>query len=209
MGLRMKNVIAGLLIGVLSASAVFAEPETYDVGVFRAIEVQQDVRLDVSIAEAQSVSAIAIDGDVSKLRIREFLPWIVFDRNTRWLIFPKWREDLLQVSVQTPVLNGLKAFDGAQATFSGDADERLWIETGHGGLITLPNVRVDELTLVAREGGAIVAAGRCDRLTIRNEGVSVDASAMDCASFVVRGDPKDVTLPGGAVVVDAHPEVSG
>ncbi len=209
MGLRMKNVIAGLLIGMLSAGKVFAAPETYDVGVFRAIEVQQDVRLDVSIAEAQSVSAVAIDGDVSKLRIREFLPWIVFDRNTRWFIFPKWREDLLKVSVETPVLNGLKAFDGAQATFSGDADERLWVETGHGGLITLPNVRVDELTLVAREGGTIVAAGRCDRLTIRNEGVLVDASGMDCASFVVRGDPTDVTLPGGAVVVEAHPEVRG
>jgi hypothetical protein len=143
------------------------------------------------------------------LRVREFLPWIVFDRDTRWLIFPKWREDVLQVSVETPVLNGLKAFDGAQATFSGDADERLWIETGDGGLITAPDVVVDELTLVARAGGTIVAAGRCDRLTIRNEGVSVDASAMDCASFVVRGDPAGVRLPTGAVTVDDHPDVSG
>ncbi len=192
---------------VVAATALHAE--IYEVGTFRAIEVQQDVRLAVTIADEQLVTAEALDGDVSKLRLREFLPWIVFDRDTRWLIFPKWREDVLQVSVETPVLNGLKAFDGAQATFSGDADERLWIEAGDGGAVTVPDVRVDELTLVAREGGTIVVAGDCDRLTIRNEGISIDASGMDCSSFVVRGDPAGVTLPAGAVTVDEHPEVSG
>ena len=204
----MKHAI-GLIFGTVLAGAAFAEPVVHEVSAFRAIEVQEDVRLSVRIGQAQEVTAVALDGDVSKLRVREFLPWLVFDRHTRWFIFPKWRDDVLEVSVETPLLNGLKAFDGAQATFEGDAGERLWVEAGAGGLVTVSDVRVDELTLVGREGGRIVAAGLCDRLTIRNEGIAVDASAMDCASFVVRGDPAGVTLPDGAVTVENHPEVSG
>ena len=205
--LRSKPFGLSSITALFLASAVAADP--YEVGAFRAIEVQQDVRLAVTIADEQLITAQALDGDVAKLRLRQFLPWIVFDRDRRWLIFPKWREDVLQVSVETPVLNGLKAFDGAQATFSGDANERLWVEAGDGGVVTVPDVRVNELTLVAREGGTIVVAGDCDRLTIRNEGISIDASGMACASFVVRGDPVGVVLPVGAVTVDEHPDVSG
>lgn len=183
-----------------------ADSVTHDVGAFRAIEAQQGVQLTVAIGDQQVVTASAIDGDVSKLRVREFQPWLVFDRETRWFIFPKWRDDLLAVSVETPVLNGLKAFDAADATFAGDADARLWIEAGTGGRVTLPDVEVEELTLVGREGGIIVAAGTCDRLTIRNEGVQVDASGMACQSVVVRGDPGGVILPTGTIVLEAHPE---
>jgi len=202
----MKPSIFVVCLAAAFAGPSFADPIVHEVNPFRAIEVQEGVRLDVSIAEDIAVSVDAVEGDPTKLRIREFLPWIVFDRDTRWLIFPKWREDVLQVSVDTPVLNGLKAFDGAQATFSGDADERLWIEAGDGGAINLPDVEVVELTLVAREGGTIMAEGRCDMLTIRNEGVSVDASGLTCGSIVVNGDPAGVILPSGAVTVEAHPE---
>ncbi len=200
----MKHAI-GLIFGAVLAGAAFAEPVVHEVGAFRAIEVQEDVRLRVTMGQAQSVTAVALDGDVSKLRAREFLPWLVFDRNTRWFIFPKWRDDVLAVSVETPVLNGLKAFDGARATFAGDAGERLWVEAGARGMVTVTDLEVEELTMVARDGGTITAAGSCNTITIRNEGELVDASGMTCESFVVRGDPDGVVLPIGAVVVDEHP----
>ncbi len=200
----MKHAI-GLIFGAVLAGVAFAEPVVHEVGAFRAIEVQEDVRLNVTMGPAQAVSAVALDGDVSKLRVREFLPWLVFDRNTRWFIFPKWRDDVLEVSVETPVLNGLKAFDGAQATFAGDAGERLWVEAGAGGMVAVTDIEVEELTMVARDGGTINAAGSCNTITIRNEGEMVDASGMTCQSFVVRGDPDGVVLPTGAVVVDEHP----
>ena len=205
----MKRSLTAVCLAAVMASAAFAEPISREVGEFRAIEIQDGVRLDISIAAAQAVSVVAVDGDPNKLLIREFLPWIVFNRDMRWFIFPKWRDDVLQVSVETPVLNGLKAFEGAQATFSGDADERLWIETGTGGVITLSDIAVEELTLVARGGGTIVASGTCEQLTIRNQGFSVDASGLQCDSIVVNGDDTNISLPAGATVVAEHPEITG
>ena len=183
-----------------------AEPVTHQVGTFRAIEVQEDVRVDIVIDANQTVTAQSATGDVSKLRLRQFLPWIVFDRDTRWLIFPKWRDDQIDVSITTPVLNGLKAFDGAQATLTGDADARLWVEAGRGGVVRLDGVEVTELTLVGREDGRIEAAGTCERLTIRGTAAAIDASGLDCQTVVVTATNADLLLPDRGTVVDAHPE---
>ncbi|WP_342075950.1 GIN domain-containing protein [Yoonia sp. SS1-5] len=203
----MTRTAVALAIGLaMAGQAALSQEAALDVGPFRALEVQEDVLLDVSIGPIQTINATPIKGDLAQLRTREFLPWVVFDRDTRWFIFPQWREDIFQVSVETPVLNGLKAFDGAQARFSGDADQRLWIEAGAGGGVALDDVVVHELTLVARAGGTITAQGRCAMLTIRNEGLSVDASELTCDSVVVNGDPAHVTLAPGTIVVDAHPD---
>lgn len=192
------------LLVLLVPSSAAAQSNRYEVGAFRAIDVQMGIRVDVTVAPEYAVTAQATKGDLAKFRIKEYLPWLVFERDTRWLMFSKWRDDQFDVTVETPILNGLKAFEDAQATFTGDADERLWIETGSGGRIDVVEVKVDELTLVGREGGTIVAGGQCDQLTIRNESAVIDASGLSCASIVVNGGQDGVKLAPGAVVVDNH-----
>jgi len=203
------KILAFSLGAVMLAGAISAQDQTFETGAFRAIEAKKGIALTVSIADDYAVTAQAIDGDISFFRVNEFLPWLVLDRETRWFIFGRWRQDQFAATIQTPVLNGIKAVDGAQVAFSGNAKQRLWAEATEDGVLTLMDVRVDDLTLFARDEGQITAAGQCDTLTIRSDDGAIDASGLDCGSIVVNGDAELITLPDRAVPVDEHPKASG
>ena len=200
----MKFIFASVF-GLL-ASGALAQSETYETGAFRAIDVRDDVQVSVTIGDEYLVEATAVKGDLAQLRLKEFLPWLAIDRDTRWLIWPQWRDDVFALEIQTPVMNGVKALEGASLTFSGDADRRLWAEAGDGGLLTLTDLDVYELTIMGQRDGRIVADGVCEELTIRGQGAFVDARGLDCASIVVDADGSEVLLPDGAQVLDEHPD---
>ncbi|MEJ6401664.1 GIN domain-containing protein [Yoonia sp. 2307UL14-13] len=190
----------------LSASTAFAESEIYETGAFRAIDVRDGVQVSVTIGDDYAVTATPVKGDLAQLRLKAFLPWLAIDRDTRWLIWPQWRDDVFAVDITTPVMNGVKALEGGVLTFTGDADRRLWAEAGDGGVVTLTDLEVSELTIMGQAGGRVIADGVCEELTIRGRDAFVDLRGLDCASIVVDAPGSDVLLPDGAWVVEEHPD---
>ncbi|MEJ6398681.1 GIN domain-containing protein [Yoonia sp. 208BN28-4] len=192
------------MVLAVCAGAAQAEELVIDQTGFTAIHVNEDVTVNITYGDEYSVVARTVDGDLSKLDVNRYSGWLVFNRDTRWFIFPNGRTDEFIVDITTPVLNEVKSFDGSRVFVTGLTADALRAEAATGGTLTLLDASVDDLALVVNDG-SIAADGTCETVALTGTAGFVDASALACATGTA--PPQDViqSMFGDSVRLEVKP----
>jgi len=170
-----------ILAIVLFAAPVSAQEITYDFKGISNIEVRNGITVELVQGDEFSVVGTAQSGDVSQFRLQQYGSWLAVNRNTRWFIFPYWRDDALTLTVTMPDTRALKAYGAASITATGFSGDRIRAEALEGGTVTLNDFNFDETSLYATQNGALSISGNCDMLDAEViESASINADALDC-----------------------------
>lgn len=183
---------------LLAATPIWAEEKTFNFNGIDSIDARNGVTVTVVEGDEVSIVANARKGDVDKLSVRKFGPWLAINRDTRWFIFPFGRSDDLEVTVTLPNLRNIKAYDTALATASGFSGDTLRAEALEGGTVDLLDVDVVDVTLYATEGGSLTVAGACQ--TVVAEAIinaEIAAGDLACANAAA------LTRGGGSITAAA------
>jgi len=182
----------------LLASPALAQEKTFDFKGIDSIDARNGVNVTVVPGDEITITATATSGDVEKLVVQKFGPWLALNRDTRWLIFPYGRRDEIDVMITLPSLRNIKAFDTATATASGFNGETLRAEALQGGIVSVTDITYPELTLYATEGGDLTVAGSCDTVVVEAIiNASIAADALTCANVAA------TTRSGGSIAATA------
>ncbi len=183
---------------MLLTTTAQAQEKVFDFKGIDSIDVRNGVTVNVVPGDEVSVVAEAISGDVDKLIIRKFGPWLAINRNTRWFIFPYGRSDEIEVTITLPELRNIKAFDTASATARGFDGDTLRAEALQGGRVDVSEVDVPDVTLYATEGGVLTVSGACETVVVEAVvNAEIGAGTLVCANAAA------TTRSGGTVTATA------
>lgn len=182
----------------LLASPALAQEKTFDFKGIDSIDARNGVHVTVVPGDEITVTATARSGDVDKLVIQKFGPWLALNRDTRWLIFPYGRSDEIEVVITLPNLRNIKAFDTATATASGFSGETLRAEALQGGVVSVTDIAYPDVTLYATEGGDLTVTGSCETAVVEAIiNASIMSDALTCANVAA------TTRSGGSIAATA------
>lgn len=213
-------MLRALALATVIASPAAAQDRIFNFSGIDSIDARNGVHVEVVPGDTVTVTATARSGDAGKLVVRKFGSWLALNRSTRWFIFPYGRQDDILVTVTLPTLRNIKAFDTATATAAGFAGDTLRAEAIQGGTVTVTDIDVADVTLVATEGGTVTVTGTCDTVIADGQySAAITASGLACtnAAATARTDATLAlsasalasvsTLSGGAVDLTGAPEI--
>ncbi len=214
----------GLIAGIAAAPAL-AETRTYDLSGFTRIEAHDGVEVEVSIAEAFTVEAEALRGDLDRLEVTLRGEALHIERDADWRLFGTGNRDRFRIIVTLPMLEEAQAASGTRMIAAGVIGDLTAVASGGSHLeVTgdLGVVRAEvsggshlELTGSCAEidaegsGGSRVLAAElaCHGATATaSGGTRVELTAGGTASLGASGG-SSIVLTGGAEVTRA--ETSG
>lgn len=169
------------------AGLAHAETRTFDVGSFTNIDISAGLDLDFQAGASQSVTVENAKGDFSDIEVFVRGDTLVLKRkkNMSW----GQKRQRYGISVTAPVISGLEASSGSDASGSGMTGETISIEVSSGADVSVNGVDGGTVRIETSSGSDATVSGACT--TVRAEASS--GSDIEARDLICQNGEADVS----------------
>lgn len=181
-----KVVAATAVVVALAPGLGFAQPKSFDVPAFTALDIQSGINAEVSIGP-QAITAESRDpGHLDALRIEVRNGKLTASVDWGPLSILDFREREITLRIVAPSLESVQASSGADVSAVGMTGGNVVLSASSGANLNVTEVQGETFRLDASSGADLVVAGACtSAMASVSSGANLDASGLKCAKFEV------------------------